>query len=393
MSSIRKITRARRRSVAALGAAAAAAALGLVGTAGAAAAAPAGYHMHHYGLGSLARVKDEFVSTTIDPVTGDINPYGVAIAPVTSGALVKGDVLVSDFNNFGGTSGAGTSIVEIDPKTGAVSNFANGGSIAGPDALTFNPKGFLWVGNFGAANSSGVFDGSNGNIAVLGPTGSTLATFDQTTTGHGFFAGTWGQEYGMNKAGKVSFYWPDAGENADAGTVWRLDPNPGGTPNGQPINSTYTLLAAGLGAGGTSAATAVGPQGLAYDPSNDTLYVADDATNEILAIPHASTATGPVMPKVILKGGPLDSPQGIVYDPVTGRLFTVNGAVNNDLIELTVAGHVLGVRNLAPNEPAGALFGLTFNPSGSTHHTTNLYYVNDDENSLHALSVDPTGKP
>jgi sugar lactone lactonase YvrE len=303
--------------------------------------------------------------------------------PVTSGELVKGDVLVSDFNTFAGTAGAGSSIVEIDPATGAVSNFVNGGSIAGPDALTFNPKGFLWVGDFGSAAS-----GADGNISVVTPGGAVAAVFDQSTTGHGFFAGTWGQEFGMNKEGQVSFYWTDAGDGSDAGTVWRLDPNPTATTsNGQPIDSTYTLLASGLGAGGSNAASAAGPQGEAYDAANDTLYVADDASNEIVAIPHASTATGPVTPKVILKGGPLNSPQGIVYDPVTHELFTVNGAGNNDLIELSTTGRVQGVRDLAANEPAGALFGLTLDQAASNRHVTTLYYVNDDENSLHLLRV------
>lgn len=389
MSRVKGRTRTWRRKTTAVGAVAAVAMLGVVGTAGASSVAGGwDHHGRHYGLGSLARVSDRFISTTIDPVTGDDNPYGVAIAPVTDGNLMKGDVLVSDFNTYSGTAGAGTSIVEIDPSTGAVSNFANGGPIAGPVGLAFNPKGLLWVGDFGPANSSGVYDGSDGNVAVLSPTGRVAATFDQSSTMHGFFAGTWGQAYGMNSAGQRSFYWPDAGSGPYAGTVWRLDPNPTATTsNGQPIDSTYTLLAKGLGAGGSSAADAAGPQGEAYDAANDTLYVADDSSNEILAIPHASSATGPVTPKVVMRGGPLDSPQGVIVDPTTNQLFVVNGAGNNDLIELSTSGRVQGVRDLAPDEPAGALFGLTLNPAASNRHVTSLYYVNDDENSLRQVTI------
>jgi hypothetical protein len=40
----------------------------------------------------------DFVSSAV-PGNGDVNPYGVAIVPVTQGALVKGNMLVSNFNN------------------------------------------------------------------------------------------------------------------------------------------------------------------------------------------------------------------------------------------------------------------------------------------------------
>jgi len=375
------LRRSRRARVAALGGLAALTFTGLAGTANAnATARPA-------ARGVFSKAHDRFVSSTIDPATGDDNPYGVTVVPVTSGSLVRNDVLVSDFNNFGGTGGAGTSIVQIDPSTGAVSDFAHGGSIAGPDSLTFNPKGFLWVGDLGAPNSSGVDSGANGNVAIVSPTGAVSVTFDRMTTGHGFFAGTWGQEYGMNVAGKVSFYWPDAGTGSDAGTVWRLDPNPSGPPNGQPTNATYALIAK-LPAGGPTATvpTVRGPQGEAYDAATDTLYVADDAANEIVAIPHASMASGPQKVPVVLKGGPLHAPQGIVLDPATKTLLVVNGATNNDVIDVTTSGRVIGVDNVAPNEPAGALFGLAVDPTGTTKHRTALYYVNDDENSLHLLT-------
>ena len=107
------------------------------------ASAAHGQHPLHYEFGSLARANDRFVASTIDPATGDINPYGGAITPVTAGSLVNGDVLVSDFNTFAGTAGAGTSIsmVEINPNMGAVADFAHGGPIAGPDSLAFNPNG------------------------------------------------------------------------------------------------------------------------------------------------------------------------------------------------------------------------------------------------------------
>ena len=49
------------------------------------------------------------------PAKGDQNPYGVAVVPHSVGALVGGDVLVSNFNNALNQQGTGSSIVEVSP--------------------------------------------------------------------------------------------------------------------------------------------------------------------------------------------------------------------------------------------------------------------------------------
>ena len=51
------------------------------------------------------------IASTV-PANGDINPYGVAVIQRSVGTLVKGDVLVSNFNNSANLQGAGTTIVE-----------------------------------------------------------------------------------------------------------------------------------------------------------------------------------------------------------------------------------------------------------------------------------------
>ena len=58
------------------------------------------------------------------PKNGDVNPYGVAVAPVTKGLLTAGDVLVSNFNNHRNLQGTGSTIVEVSPG-GNVSLFAS----------------------------------------------------------------------------------------------------------------------------------------------------------------------------------------------------------------------------------------------------------------------------
>ena len=50
------------------------------------------------------------------PANGDVNPYGVALVPVTTGSLVKDDVLISNFNNSANLQGTGTTIDEISPS-------------------------------------------------------------------------------------------------------------------------------------------------------------------------------------------------------------------------------------------------------------------------------------
>src|SRR3984893_9509035 len=40
------------------------------------------------------------VGSTIDPTNGDLNPYGLVVAPATAGLITKGDLVVCNFNNL-----------------------------------------------------------------------------------------------------------------------------------------------------------------------------------------------------------------------------------------------------------------------------------------------------
>ena len=53
--------------------------------------------------------------TSTVPANGDINPYGVAVVPRTVGRLVRGNILVSNFNAKTNLQGTGTTIVELTP--------------------------------------------------------------------------------------------------------------------------------------------------------------------------------------------------------------------------------------------------------------------------------------
>jgi len=339
----------------------------------------------------LVRAANRMIASTV-PANGDTNPYGVAIVPFSSGKLVGGDVLVTNFNNSAGLAGAGTTIVQIDPRTGASSLFYQGSkTVVGPVGIVFNPaKDVVWLGDYGPANAQGVYDGAQANVDVILPSGKLVATFNNATTGTHIFNGVWGQ--GVSDVnGHIAFYWPNAGDGTTGtggGGVWRLNPLAGNV--GQPLESTYDLVAKGLGYAntpGTNASNAGGPQGMVYDPANGTLYVTDDVTNQIIAIPDAASASGPVTTKVIASGGRLDAPQGIALNPTNGDLLVVNGAGNNDLLEYTPAGKLVAHRDLLPGQAPGALFGLAATETPS--HQLVVYYGDDDTNTLWQLTSPP----
>jgi hypothetical protein len=80
------------------------------------------------------------ISTTI-PANGDVNPYGIARVPRSTGSLVEGRYLISNFNNTGNLQGTGTTIVQIAPN-GTLSLFAtiNAGKVACPGGIGLRPR-------------------------------------------------------------------------------------------------------------------------------------------------------------------------------------------------------------------------------------------------------------
>ena len=331
----------------------------------------------------LSSLQDTVIASVLAP-NGDQNPFGVAVVPISAGVLTKGNVLVADFNNGVGTVGGGMSIMQVDPATHVASLFYSGTASAGPVGIAINPDNDgVWIGGFGASG-----DGTGANDLLINASGTLVATFnDATTSNAASFIGIWGQ--GVSQAdGTISFYFGNAGNSTTGtggGDVWRLTPHPTGPPNGQPLNSTYVQIAkgqAGTPAGG-NAATAAGPQGLAFDASNGVLYETNDSSNTLYAIPEAATATAPVTASVVYSGPALSSPENVVLDPANGNLLIVN-AGNNNLVEITPNGQVVAVRDLGRHQPPGALFGLAVSTDSIGNQV--LYYGNDNDNSLHELS-------
>ncbi len=324
---------------------------------------------------------------------GDTNPYGLAIIPKTLGNLTAGDILVTDFNSSSVTGG-GTTIVEVNPITGTSKVFFQSSAITGPVGIAINPSAdIVWVTYYGSASN-----GSSSGYAVISNTGTLVANYTNTSSSydgvHNLFEGAWGAAFAPG-----AFFWSNAGAatpnaSGTTGQVWRLNPNPTATTkNGQPINATYTPLATSLPTSdmaGTSLtpSTVAGPQGMAYDPANGTLYVTDDYNNAIYALPNALSATGPVNPVMVAQGGAINAPQGIAINPVNHTLLVVNGAANNDLVEVTTTGEVVATRTL-DSGAAGALFGLTTFSVSPGHF--GIYSDDSNTSSLNELSAPTLG--
>src|SRR5579862_7606983 len=107
-------------------------------------------------IGGLSHTK--VVASTI-PKNGDVNPYGVAVVPRSTGDLDRGDVLVSNFNDKANAQGTGTTIVQVSPHGHAslfaqISDPACLGGVGLTTALVALPSGWVIVGSLPTVNNN-----------------------------------------------------------------------------------------------------------------------------------------------------------------------------------------------------------------------------------------------
>jgi hypothetical protein len=120
------------------------------------------------------------IASTI-PGNGDVNPYGVAVVPRSTGDLYRGNVLVSNFNDKANVQGTGTTIVQVTPS-GGVSLFARinprlsgcPGGVGLTTALTVLRSGWVIVGSL--PTRKGAISGA-GCLIVLDRWGHVRETF------------------------------------------------------------------------------------------------------------------------------------------------------------------------------------------------------------------------
>jgi hypothetical protein len=331
------------------------------------------------------------IATTV-PANGDVNPYGVTVVPQTAGRLVRGDILVSNFNSKANVQGTGTTIVEISPD-GTVRPFARLGPLPSADrcpggvglttGLEVLPGGWVVAGSLPATRG--------GALPAVNPTGC-LIVLDS----HGAPAGTWVSQdingpWDMTmraESGHAALFVsnvlsrPGSPDSAPppAGLCTVVRVNLTLAPGTRPRMTGLTVVGSGFPWRQNKAALVQGPTGLALGHGG-TLYVASTTGSSISAIPDAMTRTSPARAgtRILTSGGALNGPLGLTLAP-DGDLIAVNGG-NGNAIEITPAGRQVATVPLLPHG-AGDLFGVTTPPGGQ-----GLLFVNDGTNALDLFSA------
>jgi hypothetical protein len=315
-------------------------------------------------------------SVSTIPSNGDVNPYGVAFVPKNlpaGGGLQPGDILVSNFNNAQNLQGTGTTIVRVD-KAGNVSTFFTspvGGLSA---ALGVLSGGIVLIGNLPTADGTSA-TAQPGRLAVLDRNGNFLGTFGSLTS----VDGPWGMaihDTGNGVSGTANVFI----SNVLSGVVSRIDISYTATG----LSATATVIG-NFSHRADPAALELGPTGLAYDPTHDTLYVASSADNAIYEIPTAVATHAPVSATLLVQDfthlhGPLDLailPNGyLVIADSDGSNADPNQP--SELVEYSSTGQFVSELSIDPNN--GGAFGLaTYNLGWGTFR---FAAVDDNANTL-----------
>ncbi len=306
------------------------------------------------------------------PEAGDVNPYGVAVVPRSTGRLQAGHVLVSNFNNKANAQGAGSTIMQVSPR-GRASVFATVGHLGGAcpggvgltTALAVLPGGWVVVGSL--PTRKGSISGP-GCLIVLDRHGVVRETF----AGHGI-DGPWDMT-AVNLGGVSELFVTNVlggilgRHNADGGTVQRLVVTTG---RGLPRLLASTRIGSGFPARTDPNALVIGPTGDGFGPDG-TLYVADTLDNRIAAIPGAARrGTDDGRGRTVTRGHALNSELGLAIAP-NGDILTVNGG-DGRIVETTPSGRQIAVRTIDRNSGGGGnLFGLAVKPGADA-----VYFVDD----------------
>jgi hypothetical protein len=323
------------------------------------------------------------VASTV-PHNGDVNPYGIVTVPMSTGKLVAGDTLVSNFNAKSNLQGTGSTIVQISPS-GALTQFARihrtqlpgrcPGGIGLTTALTVLGDGYVVVGTL-PVKDAGTGPPEAGCMIVLDPNGQPVETWPSSQIN-----GPW--DMTMVQSGNIDELFVTnvlngtvaaAGQPVNGGTVVRLDVK---LPNGKPpALFSSTTVAKGFTEQLNTSALVLGPTGDAVN-SSGTLYVADTVHNRIAVVPDATTRTTPFAGggRTLTSGGSLNAPLGMALAP-NGDILTVNGG-NGNAVETNPKGKQVDTVQIDPLKSGGDLFGLIVAPNND-----GVLFVDDGDNTL-----------
>lgn len=324
------------------------------------------------------------VASTV-PANGDVNPYGVAIVPVSKGSLTKGNILVSNFNNSANLQGTGTTIVQISSE-GMVTLFAQinastlpgacPGGIGLTTALVALKSGWVIVGSLPTSDGTSATVQA-GCLLVLNSQGNVVETFYGSLINGPWDMTAWdsGSSANLFVTNVLNGTKAAGGKLVYDGTVVRLAIN--GLYGAMPNLESITVIASGFPERTDPAALEIGPTGLALSSNAETLYVADSLHNRVAAISDPATrVTSAGTATTVSEGGFLSDPLGLTV-AMDGNILATNGS-NGFLVTITPGGDQTSetlLDNTGAPPGAGALFGLEPAAQG-------LYYVDDASNTL-----------
>lgn len=337
----------------------------------------------------IGQFHDFTTVTSTVPGNGDVNPYGTVVVPRSVGALTRGDVLISNFNNSTNAQGTGTTIVEIAP-TGQLKVFAQipensptaqacPGGIGLTTALAVLRSGWVIVGSLPTTDGTSatakpgclIFINSAGAPKAVLAGGNINGPWDMTALDGGDSAVL----FVTNVLNGTLAASPNA---VNGGTVVRIRLSIPESDEGTtrlPTVTENTVIASGFGERTDPDALVIGPTGVGLS-GDGTLYVADTLANRIAAIPNALHTTGAGTGITVSSGGKLNAPLGLTIAP-NGDIVTVNGGDGN-MLEFTPEGKEVATKHTRAG--GGGLFGLAVAPGGA-----GIYFVNDANNTLELL--------
>jgi hypothetical protein len=316
--------------------------------------------------------KQVVIGSTIDPKLHQLNPYGLSVAPSTTGDFTKGDLVVCNFNDSKNVQGTGYTIVALHPQPGSKPALVSDSkTLVGCAALALSPADDIWAAAF-----------SSDDNPVISASGQLEGNIKGKDFDH-----PWGQIYAQPKSGSPAFYESNAGE----GTVVRINLG---------AKFTYDVIATGFAVNHGKPGSIFAPSGLAYDANNDTLYVVDGTNDTVVAFadvtkipaggivvqPGGKTFKGPSAKdaRLVFAGKPLNGPisSALLFNGniVVGN--TGNPSGQNLMVELSPAGKVLDVVNVDKGA-SGAIFGMV--ATGTNASDTKVYFNDDNDNNLQVL--------
>lgn len=325
------------------------------------------------GVPFIGSLKITTIGSTVDPTNGDQNPYGLAIAPITAGAMTAGDLIISNFNDAASVQGNGTTIEVLHPTPGSTpTRLVQDANLKGCAAVALDRDDNPWA----AAYSSNLapFYTSSGMLV------STLST--------GPWHGPWGEAYITPPGSGAPFF---VTSNAQNGSLVNVN------LTGTTFVTTVTGFSINAGA---VPGTIYGVSGPTYDAATGTLYIVDSNLNRIVAFANYSTLQGNAITvgsdgtfsgpsassaRVVFSGAPLEQPISAALlfngDLVVGNTGGATGM--NLLVEISPAGKVVGTQNL-DNGAVGALFGIA--AIGTSASNAKIYFNDDNDNTVKVAS-------